>query len=35
MKIRLVNNARDYKKYVSRRSSVSQNVFSENFLAIY
>ena len=32
--IRLVNNAKDYKKYVSKPSFVSQNIFSENFVAI-
>ena len=33
--IRLVNNAKDYKKYVSRPSFVSQKMFSGNFVAIY
>ena len=32
--IRLVNNTKDYKKYVSKPSFVSQNIFSENFVAI-
>ena len=32
--IRLVNNAKDYKKYVSKPSFVSQNIFSESFVAI-
>ena len=33
--VRLVNNAQDYKKYVSKPSSVPQKIFSKNFLAIY
>ena len=32
--VRLVNNAEDYKKYVSKPSFVSQKIFNENFLAI-
>ena len=28
--VRLVNNAKDYKKYVSKASFVSQNVFSKD-----
>ena len=31
---RLVNNAKNYKKYVSKPSFVSQKIFSENFIAI-
>ena len=30
----LVNNAKNYKKYVSKPSFVSQKIFSENFIAI-
>ena len=33
--VRLVNNAEDYKKYVSKPSFVSQNIFSKNFVAIH
>ena len=33
--VRLVNNAKDYKKYVSKLSFVSQNIFSENFVTIH
>ena len=32
--VRLVNNAEDYKKYVSKPSFVSQKLFSKNFVAI-
>ena len=32
--VRLVNNAKDYKKYVSKPSFVSQKIFSKNFVAI-
>ena len=35
MNVRLVNNAGDYKKYVSKPSFVSQKVFSKNFVAIH
>ena len=35
MKVRLVNNAKDYKKCVSRPNFVSQEIFSENFVAVY
>ena len=28
------NNAKDYVRYISKLSFVSQNIFSENFLAI-
>ena len=33
--VRLVNNAKDYKKHVSKLSFVSQNIFSENFVTIH
>ena len=33
--VRLVNNAEDYKKYVSKPSFVSQNIFSKNFVVIH
>ena len=33
--IRLIVNTKDYKKYVSRPSFVSQEIFSENFVAIH
>ena len=33
--VRLVNNAEDYKKYISKPSFVSQNVFSKNCVAIH
>ena len=33
--IRLVNNARDYKKYVSKPSFVSQKIFCKNFVVIH
>ena len=32
--IRLVNNAKDYKKHVSKPSFVSQKIFSKNVVAI-
>ena len=35
VKVRLVNNAKDYKKYVSKPSFVSQKIFSKNFAAIH
>ena len=35
VKPRLVNNATDYKKYVSKSSFVSQNIFSKNLVAIH
>ena len=35
VKVRLVNNAEDYKKYVSKPSFVSQKIFSKNFVAIH
>ena len=31
----LVNNAKDYKKYVRKPSFVSQKIFSENVVAIH
>ena len=33
--VRLVNNAKDYKKYVRKPIFLSQNIFSKNFVAIY
>ena len=33
--VSLVNNAGDYKKYVSKTSFVSQKIFSKNFVAIH
>ena len=33
--IRQVNNARDYNKYISKPSFVSQKIFSENFVVIH
>ena len=35
VKVRLVNNAKDYKKYVSKPSSVSRKIFSKKFVAIH
>ena len=35
VKFRLGNNAKDYKKFVSKRSFVSQKIFSEKFVAIH
>ena len=34
-KFRLVDNAKDYKKYVSKPSFLSQKIFSKNVIAIY
>ena len=31
----MVNNATDYKKYVSKSSFVSEKIFNENFVAIH
>ena len=31
VKVRLVNNAKDYKNYVSEPSFVSQKIFSKNY----
>ena len=33
--VRLVNNAKDYLKYVSKPTFISQKVFSENFAVIH
>ena len=33
--VRLVDNDKDYKKYVSKPSFVSQKIFSKNFTAIH
>ena len=33
--VRLVNNAKDYEKYVTKPSFVLQKIFSENFVAIH
>ena len=33
--VRLVNSAKDYKKYVSKPSFVSQKIFSSNFVAVH
>ena len=33
--VRLINNANDYKKFVSKPSFVSQKIFSENLVAIH
>ena len=33
--VRLVNNAKDYKKYVRKPIFLSKNIFSKNFVAIY
>ena len=35
IKFRLVNNARDYKKYVSKPSFVSRKIFSKRLAAIH
>ena len=35
MNVRLVNNAGDYKKYVSKPNLVSQKISSKNFVAIH
>ena len=35
IKVRLVNNAKDYKKWLSRPSFVSQKIFSKNFVALH
>ena len=34
LKVRFVNNAKDYKKYMTKPSFVSQKIFSKNFPAI-
>ena len=33
--VRLINNAGDYKKYVSKPNFVSRKIFSNNFVAIH
>ena len=33
--VRLVNNAKDYKKYVSKPNFISQKKFNKNFVAIH
>ena len=33
--VKLVNNGKDYVKYVSRPTFVSQKIFSKNFVAIH
>ena len=35
VKVRLVSNAKEYKKYVRKPSFVSQKMFSNNFVAFY
>ena len=35
IKVRLVNNAKDYKIYVSKPSFVSQKILSKTFVAIH
>ena len=35
VKVRLVKNAKDYKKYISRPSFVPENIFRINFVAIH
>ena len=35
IKVRLANTARNYKKYLSKQSFVSQKMFSKNFVAIH
>ena len=35
MNVRLVNNAKDYLKYVSKPAFISQKVFSEDFAVIH
>ena len=35
IKVRLVNNAKDYKKYVSKPSFVSQKIFNKKIVAIH
>ena len=34
MKVRLVNDAKDYKKYVTRLSFVSQKIFNKSLVTI-
>ena len=33
--VKLVNNAKDYARYISKPSFVSQKIFSKNFVAIH
>ena len=33
--IKLINNAKDYVRYISKPSFVSQKIFSKNFVAIH
>ena len=35
IKVRLVNNDRDYKKYESKQSFASQKIFGKSFVAIH
>ena len=35
VKVRLIYDAKDYKKYVSKPSFVSQNIFNKKFIAIH
>ena len=35
VKVRLANNAKDYKKWMSKHSFVSQKIFSKNFVSIH
>ena len=35
VKVRLVYDVKDYKKYVSKPSFVSQNICNKNFIAIH
>ena len=35
VKVKLVNNTKDYKKHISKPSFVSQKIFSKNFVAIH
>ena len=35
IKVKLVNNAEDYKKYVNKPSFVSQKIFNKSLVAIY
>ena len=35
MSVKLINNAKDYVRCISKRSFVSQKIFSKNFVAIH
>ena len=35
VKLRFVNSAKDYEKYASKPSFVSQKIFTKNFIAIH